>query len=74
MLHFDAPEEVKIDPNVYAQWRVEHLDEKDLTDTASMPVDKMLAMYTDEFWEAIESTEDIANENAAIEALGAKKH
>ena len=67
MLHPDVPDDKKGDPDDYATWRVEHMDAEELAATKDMPLDDMLQMFRDEWYESLDTPEDIAIENAEIE-------
>jgi len=67
MLHPDAPEAERSDPDAYAKWRIEHLDEEENAAMRGMPIDKMLQLFRDEWHEALESDGSIESEEAEID-------
>ena len=66
-LHPDAPASVTGDPDAYAKWRLDHIDEDERRALMGMSEADKLAFFLHEFWDAMDSPEEIAIENAEIE-------
>jgi hypothetical protein len=57
LLHPDTPEEVKGDPDLYARWRLDHLDD-DEKKPCGLSSEQQLAIYRDEWYGALEDPEE----------------
>ena len=66
-LHPEAPETVTGDPDSYAAWRRDHQDVEERKSSHMLSETDTLAFFRDEFWEAMETPDSIAMENAEIE-------